>query len=222
MKVLVIIASHEMRSIHLPNIKVLNDYFKTYENTTVDYAGISNSDDFNNYESIISFKYKVIEPKRQLSKICHFITKYKNELDYDWYVKIRTDILLLEPINFSKLSDTSINARARVYIGPKKIMYGMSINGEGPYKNMGCCSYNECEKEIILDDQLYIFHQNVINLGAFETFDTEKVPQWFDNMQSENEWFHTNCWKSRHIPLNVIGISIIFKKYDAFSGNLNI
>ena len=49
----------------------------------VEYCGISYQDEFHNYESIISFKYKIINTKRQLSKICDFITDYKAELYYD-------------------------------------------------------------------------------------------------------------------------------------------
>ena len=99
-----------MNSINSSNINILNNYLKKYEDSVVDYCGISNSDDFYNYENIISFKYKIINPKQQFSKICDFITQYKAELDYDWFIKIRPDIKLLEPINFEVLSDTAISS----------------------------------------------------------------------------------------------------------------
>jgi hypothetical protein len=149
MKILVIICSQEMNINNSENIEILNNYLINIENSTIDYCGISSNNDFNNYENIISFKYKIINTKRQLSKICDFITENKNNLDYDWYIKIRPDLKLLENINFSMLSDTAINARARFYRGPKQIEYGMSINGEGGFKDVGDCYFDTIEKEII-------------------------------------------------------------------------
>ena len=125
MKILVIICSNEMNVNNIDNIKIINEYLK--KNNIVEYCGISNNDDFSNYESVISFKYKMINHKFQLSKICDFITDYKTELQYDWYMKIRPDIKLLENINFNMLCENSINARARVYYGPKQIKYGNSL-----------------------------------------------------------------------------------------------
>ena len=103
----------------------------------VDFCGISSYDDFSAYESVITFKYKIINPVRGMSKICDFITKYKDQLDYDWFVKSRPENKLLEPIQFGLLLDNAINARARVYRGPKKIKYGCSVNGEGQWKDVG-------------------------------------------------------------------------------------
>lgn len=211
MKILVIICSNEMNINNIDNIKIINDYLK--KDNIVEYCGISNNDDFSNYESVISFKYKMINHKFQLSKICGFITEYKNDLDYDWYIKVRPDLRLFQNINFEILSDKSINARARVYSGPKKILYGMSVNGDGIWKNTGDCYYDDSEKEIILDDMFYIFHHNVILMNAFEQFDSNAP---------ENEWIHTNIWKSRNINLNVIGINLQNTKHYTYSGNVNI
>lgn len=198
----------------IPNISILKTHFNNNSENIVDYCGISSKDDFKNYESIINFKYKIINTKKQLSKICDFISEYKNSLNYDWYIKIRPDIKLIEPINFKKLCDKSINARARFYDGPKSIMYGMSINGDGPWKNIGNCFYSEYEKDIILDDMLYIFHNNVIINGGF---DNNII---IDDYQME--WTHTKFWKSNNINLNVIGIFMENTSYNAFSGHLNI
>jgi len=212
MKILVIICSNEMNIINIDNIKIIDDYLK--KDNIVEYCGISNNDDFSNYESIISFKYKMINHKFQLSKICDFITEYKNDLDYDWYIKFRPDLKLLENIKFEILSDKSINARARVYSGPKKILYGMSVNGEGCWKHIGNCYYDNCENEIVLDDMIYIFHHNVILMNGFEKIEFSESP--------EHEWIHTNIWKSRNINLNVIGINLQNTKHYAYSGNVNI
>ena len=171
----------------------------------------------------LSFKYTLINPKYQFSKICDFITDNKSQLDYDWFIKIRPDIKLLEPINFNILSNTKINARARVYIGPKKIKYGMSINGEGPWKSIGDCSYNKYEDNIILDDHIFIFHNNVVKLGAFDKlFPEEEAYRSLGTPGKEDEWTQSAVWKGRNIGMNVIGINLVLMKYNAFSGDLNM
>ena len=211
MRLLVIICSREMDKKDLTNIIKLNNYLIS-QNITVDYCGISNQDDFNNYEGVISFKYKVINPNKQLSKICDFISKYKDELDYDWYMKTRVDLLLLEPINFDILSNTEVNARAREYIGPRQIKHGISVGGIGWWSEIKASEYNEREFKVILDDMIYIFSKDVKNKGAFEP-----IP----NQDLQNESTHSYLWLSRNIGLNVIGINILNTKYNAYSGDIN-
>ena len=203
MKVLVLLCSHEMDPKWIDNITALRDYMIDLD---VDYCGISNQDDFHHYESILSFKYKVINPNRQFGKVCDFISS--TELDYDWYMKIRPDVKLLEPIPFSMLSKDAINARARVYYGPRHIPYGMSINGEGIWKDIGDSHYSEVEHDIILDDMLFLFHNNLKR--AFEPFPYEK---------NIGEWEQTHIFKERNIPFHVIGIHVKNTKYNTFSGN---
>ena len=145
MKILVIIVSNEFNSYYSESIKILNDYLtNNFQNQyIIDYCGISSNDDFSNYEHIIHFKYKIINNKYQLSKICDFISDNINTLDYDWYIKTRPEVKLLEQINFKILSNTSINARARVYRGPKQIIHGMSVNGSNDiWKNVGDCFFD--------------------------------------------------------------------------------
>jgi hypothetical protein len=182
-------------------------------NIEVDYSGISNQDDFHNYESIISFKYKTINTKYQFSKICDFITKNKSELDYDYYMKIRPDLKLLENINFDLLSENAINARARVYFGPKKIKYGMS-------KNLPECFYDENEHYIIVDDQIYIFHKKVLQNGAFDIIEFGSIRGWWGDI--ENECVHSKVFESRNIPINIIGINLEFTRDNSFSADLNM
>ncbi len=195
----------------LENIKVLSNYLKE-TNYTVEYCGISSYDDFINYESVISFKYKFISNKKQLGKICEFITINQDNLSYDWYVKIRPDILLLEPISFNKLAHDSINARARSYRGSKKITHGMSINGPGKWNNVGSCFYDLNEDIKELDDQLYIFDNNCIKKGAFKPINV---------IAKEEESLHTNTWKSRNINLNIIGINLFLTSHHVYSGDLD-
>lgn len=212
--VLIILCSHEMNPRYFENIKILNHWFTQMSDISLNYCGISNTDDFHHYENIISFTYKKINPKFQFSKICDFISEMRSELNYDWYIKIRPDMKLLEPIPFDILSDTAINARSRNYIGPKKIKYGSSVNGEGCWKHIIGYKYNINETEIIMDDMLFIFHQNVIKKGAFD-------PIIYKNTV-EHEWVQTSIWKKRNIPFNIIGINMQNTKYNAFSGHINM
>ena len=212
MKLLVIICSHAFQLNMCDNIKILKDYLQEL-NIQVEYCGISNQDDFSNFESIITFRYKIINTKYQFSKICDFISDYKSELDHDWYMKIRPDIKLLENINFDILSKDAVNARARAYRGPKKIKYGLSINGEGPWKNSGDCHYDEIESYVILCDMLFIFHKNIIDKGGFDKI---------NEINRLCEYTQSAIWNSRKIPLNVIGLYLENTKYNAFSGDMNI
>lgn len=214
MKLLVIISSHECNPKWCSNMQILNDYMKAL-NIDVEYCGISNKDDFSNYEPIITFKYKILNANRQFTKICDFISDKKAELDYDWYMKIRPDIKLLENINMEALSENAINARARVYNGPRSIRYGMSVNGPGKWGNIGQCKYAETEHDIILDDNLFIFHRNTIMAGAFEKiYPPLRV--------REVEWTQTKVFTDRNIPLHVIGINLENVKHNSFSGNVNM
>jgi hypothetical protein len=213
MKLLVILCSHEFNIKYSNNIKILHDYMSMLD---VEYCGISNQDDFGNYETIINFKYKIINPKYQLSKLCDFITDNKSELDYDWYFKIRPDVKLLENINFDILSDNAINARARVYNGPKHIKYGLSTGGIGMWSNIRAVTYSSNEYDIILDDQLFIFNKKIIDRGGFDKIG--EISGWWGN--SENEWGHTQIYNKRNIPLNVIGLYVEFTKNNTFSGNI--
>jgi hypothetical protein len=147
--------------------------------------------------------------------MCDFIKENREQLNYDWYVKIRPEIMLMEQIPFNTLMNNSINARARQYTGPKKIINGMSVGGEGWWNHVKPSIYNDKEINIELDDQMYIFDNNCINMGVFNNYNYKDVV--------ENEAIHDIFWKSKNIKLNVIGIDLIFKyfKYNgtARSGN---
>ena len=210
MRILVIIVSHEFHERDLNNIRTLSDYMKDHN---VDYAGITNGNMFPIFESVIPFKYKMINFAGQHSKICGFINHFKNMLNYDWYIKIRPDIKMLEPINFSLLK-SAMNARARVYTGTDCIPYGSSISGPGPWQNISIkdLSYGKENEEFVLDDQLYIFDDTVIRNGGFNFEDTGAY---------QNEWVFTACLTKNGIPLNIIGINLEFTKCGAFSGNIN-
>ena len=215
MSILVIVSSFEMYKELRENIIILDNYMKKLS-YTVEYAGISSRDDFKNYEDIIEFKFKMINPKKQLSKICDFIKENKGQLNYDWYIKIRPEIMLMEQIPFNMLMKNSINARARQYSGPKKIINAMSVGGEGCWNHVKPSIYNPTEINIELDDQIYIYDNNCIKMGAFDNYS-------YKADVAENESIHDMFWKSKNINLNLIGIDVVFKycKYgtNARSGN---
>jgi len=213
MKILVIIVSHEFSLKYKHNIYVL-DQFMHQTTNHVDYVGISSLNDFHNYADIISFRYTIVNPKRQFSKICEFITNYKEHLDYDWFIKIRPDTLLIENIPFHQLSKNSINARARTYYGPKRILYGCSIGGaNGGHSTLNDCYYDTHEHNIVLDDHIYLFDKYTVQNGAFDLFEENiDIP--------ENEPFHSKTWTNRNIPFHIIGINLVLQKYNAFSGHI--
>ena len=202
-----------MSTEHIANIQIIKDYM-AQDNRVVDYCGLSSKDDFSNYESLIKFKYTMVNTKRQMTKVCDFITQYKSELNYDWYIKIRPDTKLLAPIDFSSLVENAVNARARVYKGPKRVKYGISVNGEGYWKNWGDCFYDEEEKEVILDDMVYIFDNKVIQANGFDTIEGE-TPGY-------DEWKQAKVWSSRKINVNVIGINLLNTKHSTQSGDVNM
>jgi hypothetical protein len=215
MKLLIIISNHTFDEKWSDNIKILNDYMKN-NHVECDYCGISNEDNFHIYEDIIKFKYKIINTKPQLSKICDFITDYKSELDYDWYMKIRPEIKLLDNINFNMFSEDAINARARVYNGPRKIKYGMSVNGKTDgWFDVGDCFYADNEHGIILDDMFYVFHKNIIEKNGFDKLSPSAPTK-------QHEWVHSEIFNERHIKLNVISINLCFTRFNTFSGDINL
>ena len=218
MKILIIISGSFFGKEHIENIQILDNYMK--QNGTIEYCGISSNDDFSVFEDTIQFKYKIISTKQQLSKICDFITEYKEALDHDWYIKIRPDIKILDNISFDLLSKDAINSRARIYWGPKRIKYGNSINGEGPWKNINDCEYKDIEEYVFPDDMLYIFHKNIIKTCAFDTLPIRP----FSTLQEdgEHERFHRNVFMSRGIKMNVIGINLCNTTHGAYSGDINM
>lgn len=212
MKILIIIISHDFSKRWCNNIVIFKKYMQQISNN-VEYAGICSIDEFHNYEDIISFQYKIINPKRQFSKICDFITEYKYELQqYDWFIKIRPEVFLFEKFQFHQLSSQAINARARHYVGPRKILYGSSIGGLGSMIN-DYYMYDTYEHDIILDDHIFIFHKNIIDKHAFDKF-------IYDDETPENEYYQSNIWESRNIDFHVIGINMVMQKYNYYSGHI--
>lgn len=229
MKILLILVSYKFEKQHINNIKSFIEYFEKDSNIKkIDIAGVSGNNDFDNYNNIISFKYTKIIPennKKQLSKICDFITEYKNDLDYDWYIKLRPELTLLEPINFKLLVNNTINARAREYIGPKRLKYGCQIGGPGNYEYIKPYGYSHIKQLVTLDDEIYIFDNDIIKNNAFDclTPEQEKSPMGMYNTFGQDEWCHTKIWRNRNIQFNVIDINVLFKRpgFFQYSGAIN-
>ena len=228
MKVLVIIISRGMYKKNVNNIKKLKDSFD--KNIQVDYCCISGENDFNNYENVIKLKYKIISKSKQLEKMCEFITDYKDELDYDWFIKFRPELVLNEPIDFSQLKSSSINARVREYKGPLKIKYGCIAFpdservGGNPNSMINHTTYSKTTERVVLEDMIYIFDRNVIKSNGFDKITKSNTKNVFytmpkiygggtdnfygRNTYSQNEWMCTALFKYRNINLNIIGINV--------------
>jgi hypothetical protein len=82
------------------------------------------------------------------------------------------------------------------------------------------CFYHDNEYNIIVDDQLYIFHKNVLQKGAFDMVEPNSIIGWWGSL--ENEWYHSKVFESRNIPINIIGINLEFTRDNSFSADLNM
>jgi hypothetical protein len=212
MKILVIIVTNRM-DINLKRNVIRLDFLLREQGHSVEYAGISSVDDFYIYEDIINFKYKEVNTKYQLTKLCNFIEKHKDTLAYDWFIKFRPELYLVEPIHFTNLCTMSINARARKYTGPKRIEYALSV--ELP------TTLSEIESLVEMDDQIFIFHKNLIHKGGFSGIET------YNNIYTiENETVQTDFWNKIGVSFNIIPINALFIRDISWigyqSGNINI
>jgi len=218
MKILIIITGNWGLDISLkPNIEILKNYMLENTNNIVEYAGLSYTDDFHNYEDIIKFKYKEISNEKILTRLCYFINKYKDTFDYDWYIRFRPEVRLFESINFDTLCINSINARARLYNGPKKIKYGLAVNGNGRWSHVIASFYKDKEEDIVLDDIIIIFHNTLIKDCAFD------FPNLYSDT-SEHEWLHNTYYNYKKIKKNIIGINMMYINREnmfGYSGNIN-
>ena len=213
MKLLIIVVGHEFVEQNIPSINSLNKYIinkKPCLFTKIDIALIcSNQEQLNIFDNHLdNIKYKICNPKKQLSKMCDFISELKEV--YDWYIKTRPDIELLDEINFNKLENNKINARCRRYTGNKVIPYGSSLNNAWLKHHYSDIIYNNNELHIILDDQFYIFDNNIVKI-AFQI-----IP----NLEIQNEWTHTSCWSQRNVKLNPFGINLVWHSIKSHVGNI--
>jgi len=224
-KILFMLTGAMMDTRYVVNIHILNDYIKKLSTRyIVDVACISGKDDFEVFEDILPFKYKVINTRKQLDKICDFVSSCTES--YDWYVKIRAEVKLLEQLDFDSFCPNSINARARVYNGPLQIKHGAAVGGDGYLDYVHAFHYSPELKEIILDEMLFIFHRNLVEKGKFAPITDEErdTKEWYIGSPGQHEWFHTGVWKHRQIPFNLTSLYVDFTHSGrhCISANLNL
>ena len=211
---------------YLVNIHILNHYIKELSKRyVVDVACISGRDDFEPFEEILPFKYKVISPKKQLDKICDFVSECTEQ--YDWYVKIRAEVQLLEQLDFDSFCPDSINTRTRVYNGPLSVKHGSAVGGKGYLEYVHATHYSPELKEIVVDEMIYIFSRRLVEKGKFLPITDEERGRkdwYFTSLWNQHEWFHTAVWKSRQIPFNIVSINVDFTHSGrhAFPGDVNL
>jgi len=199
MRILLILNSYQMKIEFESSMKTIQDRLISVlknEDQQVDICSISSYDDHTTYEHIIGkIKYKLITPEKQFEKI---IYAFKNIdlTSYDWFIKIRPDLTLLEDINTAKIlscDNNSINARSRWYIGPHiNIPYGTShsFKSGDPWEESWI--YSETVKDITPDDHIYIFNKNIAT-KAYNIFNVNNI----DATLVDTYYFYN--W---HYPLN--------------------
>jgi len=216
--ILIILSSDQMYPEFKPQIETLKKYIahisKKYK---VDIAAISSKDDFSNYSDILDFKYKYINTKKQVSKLCDFISENKDTLNYDWFFRTRpeNEIVDFDTINFSKLPKNAVSARAREYIGPFMGKHSCSVGGEGKYIDIKECHYKKNKEKLVIDDCIIVFHKMIIDKGGFVPLSNDEEIE-YNNLKSnpvrQDEWFLTNMLVSRGIHLNIINIDMKFTR----------
>jgi hypothetical protein len=224
MKILLMIISHNISNNNLDNIykNIINPL--NMDNVDVDIATCT-SGIHNIISNDVRVRYNYKFDGTQLTKVCYVVNKFDDE--YEYYIKIRPEIILNTIINKSfliNLSKSKINSRCRQYSGPSiDLKHGMSCQTRCIRK--GDIQLND--KTIICpDDQMYIFHKSIKEAFSPITNDTylnyckkinDKREYWVDEwMLHETYWegiyeregHHKFIWYSRGFDVNPIGLDI--------------
>jgi len=201
-RVLVVIISHSYHSAFDANLR---SWDKLFPGTTTDYAAVlseNNKEDFINIERAlgIPLKYRMCVADKQIHKLWQFISS--NDLtEYDWFVKMRPEMRLLDTIPLSDCIPDKFNGRARVYRGPKHVKHGMSVMGPGCWGLIvSDYSYNEHEVEVVMDDQMFMFDRAVVSSGVFGEIDIQNTHWPEHNM--------TKILTKHGVQLSVIGLNV--------------
>ena len=224
MKILIMIVSYDIDRDNLQNIydKIINPL---KEDDIEIHLATCISGDRNAILDKVDYNFK--HDGSQLSKVCYLVNHL--EKDYDYYIKIRPDIILFTTIDkkfLMNLSKNQINSRCRSYEGPSiNLKHGFSCQKEKLRSDD--LLYNEEIINIKPDDQLYIFHKNIIDAFDIITENTyldytQKIKgnkkYWVDDfMMNENYWnknkierenHHKFIWYSRGFTINPIGLDL--------------
>ena len=161
--------------------------------------------------------------------MCNFFNEYQHSInDYTWFIKIRPDMIINELTDMKLLIPGKINTRARVYLGPKKVLFGSSIGGDGCYSGIKDNFFSEKEDLIVIDDWFIAFDKSVVEKGVFKIYDKDeinddlyqqyhvdlnngKIIKGSSHNKYEHEWFHSNLMSKRGATFNVIGLDMTVK-----------
>ena len=239
-KILLIIVSNKMDIEYKNNIISFNEkIINNFDN--IDVCLVSSYDDFDNYDSIINVKYKIKCKDRQFSKMVE-VFKYlnNNNITYDWYIKVRPDLVLLDNIDkdfINKCDKNSLNSRVRFYIGPEiNIKYGASHTTNDSWSKSWI--YNNSLLTIAPDDQIYIVNNNIANKCFApilnNDFSNKIITYYYFHcntgwivskryipdiikygLQSQLEWFFRDILYLRNIKINPFGFNIIFRNIQS-------
>lgn len=229
MRVLVIVVTESFSDERWhPNIATFPDSILVYSrNDQVDVIGISSYEEtlppLNNGKEWACGKRSLENADYQFTKLCHAIKVFcADKPHYDWYIKIRPDIRVNEPIDLARMAAKSVNVRAREYEGPKRLPKAASVGGPGSPLELARLSIKGAPKEsyVVTDDQVYVFSRLLVESGAFEYPPPGLLPPSVAACYRENEWFHTIIWKRRGVPINITSIDCTMLKNDSRSGDL--
>ena len=204
-KILIIFVSRDIPSSQNKNLLTIkNNLIDTLknDNTIVDLCSVlSNPNiDISSKSILGDFKYEFINPEPPLRKLCSIFNTIKYD-EYDWYIRIRPDINLLEKITHEKLESLSkekINTRCRGYEGPHiNLPYGCSIPNiriapAGLKECYNYIKYNDKYININPDSMLFFFHKTIA-AQAFAPLSLETYLDYVKKLKSQIEkpiWFY--------------------------------
>jgi hypothetical protein len=223
--ILIILSTNEMYPEFKPQVETLRKYIEHLSKTyRVDLAGISSKDDFSNYSDVLDFKYKYVNPKLQVSKMCDFVSENRDTLKYDWYLKTRPEVEMMDfdTIDFKNLPKDAVSARAREYTGPFQGKHSCSVGGEGSFSHIKACFFNKEQQKLSIDDNVYVFHKTTVDNGGFSQITEGELPR--PGEEGEHEWYFSRVLTARGINLNIIGIDMLFTRKSRgesiYSGNV--
>ena len=209
MRILLIISSHEMSSefkkyIKIIKKKLINNFIKEEVEIDICLINSNKEDELNNYDDILkNIKYKFnSKNSKQYEKIVDVINNINVNL-YDWFIKIRPDLELLEDINLDKIKicdKNKINSRVRWYIGDHTNVK----NGTSLKIDEDCCwtnsyIYDNNINYIVPDDMIYFFHKaiakkafNILNIDEISDTDNKLYLHFNFKQSLEYKWMLFN------------------------------